>query len=200
MVGFAINMSILSLVLAVALIAGQPPAAAPPRPDFTGVWTLDGFMGRGPLGFRNFRSICELPGEKMSAAGVYESPGDDQLQSIGNVEGELKINQNATQISIERRYSGSLGSGALKDILNLDGSETVNTNGIVKGTSRSRWEGAGLVVDHQLRWTADGKEVGCNVREAFVLTDTNTLSLVATNNEAEGSTTARQTYVRKRQY
>jgi len=186
-------------------MAGQAPLAAQPT-NFSGVWVLEGFFGSGPLGFRNFRSVCELPGDKASIAaesvadvsGPADSPGHLQLQSIGNVEGELRIDQSPTQVTVERKYSGSLGGGTHKDVFMLDGSESVTTAGVVKSSTRSRWEGPNLVVDHRLQWTVDNKEVGCNVRETFSLTDRNTLSLLATNNERDVAQTANQTYVRKR--
>lgn len=198
-------MRLLSLLVAACVLAGHAPSAAQP-PNLTGVWVLDGFFGAGPLGFRNFRSVCELPADKAVVAvkafaevgGPAEMPGDDQLQSIGNVEGELTINQSPTQVTVERKYSGSLGGGTHKDIFKLDGSESVTTVGVVKSMTRSRWDGASLVVDHQLRWTVESKEVGCNVRETYSLKDPNTLSLLATNNERETASTANQTYVRKR--
>jgi len=194
-------MRILTLFTAFVISAGNLSPVVQ-RPDFTGEWILDGFMGRGPLGFkdpRENRALCQMPSVPAGVPAMESPDGSaEQMQSIGNVDGQISIKQSATEMSVERRYSGSLGGGTHKDVFKLDGTESVTTVGSVRSTTRVRWEGAALVAAHQLRWTASAKEVGCNIQETFTLTDTNTLRIEAVNNEAENVTSSRQTYVRKR--
>lgn len=191
-------MAILLLVALLIQSVPSAPAASIQRPNFSGDWTDRTFFGRAPLGFINERSICQLPPEvspRLTPAPDSLAEGD-QVTPIGSFEGRLTIQQSDAQMVVGRTYSGTLGRGKYADVFKLDGTESVTTIGVVRSATRSRWEGASLVVDHQLRWDANGREVGCNVRETFSLDDPDTLRIVAFNSEAVGNTTSTQTWGR----
>ena len=187
---------LLSVVFAAALLATQQIIVQ--RPDFAGLWRLDSFLGRGPLG-SHARPICELPGRSTVAAPVVltarPSPADEQLAPMGTVEGELTITQSSAEITIDRRYRGSMPEGRHRSVVALDGSEHVETAGGITAHTRGRWEGGALVIEHRLRWTRAGRQEGCSVTERLTLEDG--MLHVTVTNDKEG-TRSRQQYARAR--
>jgi len=201
------RLSVVTLFLTATIFLQGPAPAATQVPNFAGAWELDSFMGRAPLGFRNERAICELPGAPRPAAHLLEDAADsmtgdagglEQMTPFGTVEAELTIAQSATEITIDRRYGGSLGKSQYKDVFKLDGSENVLTAGQITSRTRSRWEGVTLVVDHSLNWGKAPNDGTCQVRETFSLDAAGTLHIVATNAAADRVMTSRQQFRKKR--
>jgi hypothetical protein len=147
----------LSLLAGTALVGSG--AAAQPRPDFTGRWTAE--------------APAATPSPRDVAAGTHPPPKVDLGSGWGRT---ITITQDDRSLVVEWPFFSTYDlQPPLRFVYALDGSETVNTVMMGRGTQKQRaraaWTGNSLVLTsrHSFQDPATGRTLESDVRQTLTL-------------------------------
>jgi hypothetical protein len=162
---------------AVAALVGIPMATqAQQKPDLSGTWTLDD-------------AKSDPAPARMGGGGGGRGGG----RMGGAPAASMTIKQTASELTVER----TTPMGTQTAVYKLDGSESQNTIGMGRASSRASWDGGRLVIaTTQTMQGRGGGEMTIESKETYSR-DGDALTLEVTRNTPMGSQTRKLVYARR---
>ena len=142
------------------------------RPDFSGTWIEDEAQRKSP----------------------YAAPAAGGAKAVAGPPPDVIITQTAGQITIDIKFmSGN------RYIYDLDGKQSVNRNGAMTATTKSRWEGARLITEGTKFQVTSQGEASWTFKEVRWLTPREEMAVDTTMTDEDGDAkTVHQVFKRKR--
>lgn len=201
--------SLLATAAVITVSAAMSAIAAPGQarpPSFAGTWELDSMIGAAPFAFPHGRSVCGPGGAPVPSgradrsAEAPDGSTGEQVSATGETfTATLAILQTDTTLTIERVFGGSMAKGSFNGTYSPGGTEEVNESGGLVSRTRSRWEGARLVIEGHVELKRGERRVICTVTETFETSAGGELLVLGTGEVNGLRRTSRQTYYRRRE-